>query len=270
MELVSVYIITFNRLDLLKRAIESVLNQSYTNLEIIVVNDCSDDGTCEFLTEISSKEKKIKALHNKVNMGPCYSRNRAIDLASGKYITGLDDDDYFHKDRLKILKENYNEELSFVASIDGRKLFKSNYKYVYLKDMLQQNIVGNQVFTLTSYLKNIRFDEEMEAWQDYDVWFRLIEKYGKALLLKENLQFIDTDTAPIRISKNRVKIINAQKLFLLKHGKHYSQLELLKRIINTSIRYKIPLDALGIPYRFILTLDYEYIVKYLYSRIIIK
>ena len=92
--LVTIYIPTKNRLKLLNRAIESVKKQTYKDIEIIVVDDGSTDGTTEYLAqEINSGT--LKAIFNKKSLGACAARNKAIEMATGDFITGLDDDDYF-------------------------------------------------------------------------------------------------------------------------------------------------------------------------------
>ena len=106
--LVTVYITTFNRVNLLKRSLDSVFKQTYKNIEIIIVDDCSTDGTQEFIKEISQQDKRIKFFLKEKNGGACESRNIAIQNARGEYITGLDDDDYFLSNRI----ENFVNNLS--------------------------------------------------------------------------------------------------------------------------------------------------------------
>ena len=88
--LVSIYIPTYNRLDILKRAIRSVLDQSYAKLELIVVDDCSTDSTNEYLEDLSKRDFRLVHLRNSDNQGACVSRNRAIEYARGEFITGLE------------------------------------------------------------------------------------------------------------------------------------------------------------------------------------
>lgn len=92
--LVSVYIPTYNRLNLLKRAVNSVLAQDYLNIELLIVDDGSKDGTADYLKRLSLLDERVKFLLNEKNYGACICRNKAIDISSGELITGLDDDDY--------------------------------------------------------------------------------------------------------------------------------------------------------------------------------
>ncbi|MCM0837881.1 glycosyltransferase [Klebsiella pneumoniae] len=97
MALVTVYITTCNRLELLKRCLNSIKEQTIRDIEIIVVDDNSNDDTALFMKSECEKDTRIKYLRNDINRGACYSRNKAISVASSEYITGCDDDDYLKR-----------------------------------------------------------------------------------------------------------------------------------------------------------------------------
>jgi glycosyltransferase involved in cell wall biosynthesis len=101
--LVSIYMPTKNRLDMLKAAVESVRNQSYENVELIVVDEASTDGTAEYLKSISEVDSRIKVFRNEISRGACYARNIAIRASNGEFITGLDDDDEFKCNHISAL-----------------------------------------------------------------------------------------------------------------------------------------------------------------------
>lgn len=90
---ISVVMATYNRADLLPRAVNSVLNQSFKDFEFIIVIDGSTDETANILKSYASKDKRIRVLENDKNRGLIYSLNRALDAARGKYIARMDDDD---------------------------------------------------------------------------------------------------------------------------------------------------------------------------------
>src|SRR5690606_27763972 len=115
--LVTVYIPTYNRVELLKRAVDSVRNQTYKNLEIIIVDDCSKDSTHEYLAEISKKDSRIKYFIKEKNSGACVSRNIAIKNAKGDFITGLDDDDYFTLDRVEIFVKSWDSQNTLLVGL---------------------------------------------------------------------------------------------------------------------------------------------------------
>ncbi|MCX5701453.1 MAG: glycosyltransferase family A protein [Candidatus Omnitrophica bacterium] len=98
--LVSVIIPTYNRADLLPRAIESVLNQTYQNIELIIVDDCSQDNTQEVINNYLNKDKRIISLRNKKNEEQSYSRNLGIEHSRGVFLAFLDDDCEYLPDKM--------------------------------------------------------------------------------------------------------------------------------------------------------------------------
>ncbi|KTF13166.1 glycosyltransferase [Pseudoalteromonas sp. H103] len=217
-ELVSIYIPTHNRVELLQKSIDSILSQTYTNWEVIVVNDASMDGTSDYLETISSSDSRIRYFNNETPMGACYSRNLAINHATGKFVTGLDDDDMFTKDRLQIFIDSYDDSYAFLSAdwrVFPSSLIKNvKRKLIYkcgkidLVTLLDKNHIGNQVFIEKEKLIAVGgFDESLPAWQDYDLWVRLVKKYGPALKLKNETQLILVDNSLKRItnSPNRIK-----------------------------------------------------------------
>ena len=241
--LVTVYIPTYNRVDLLRRAVESVRQQTYYNLEIIIVDDCSTDATHEYLEEISKLDKRIRYFLKEKNSGACVSRNIAIENAKGEFITGLDDDDYFTSERIsnflqKWLKKDHNtialftlytfklNEKTLRSSIFSRLFLKTEVKY---EDILIFNMVGNQIFTKTNFLKEINgFDPDMPAWQDLDCWYRLLVKKGNFALVKNFSYVVDLSHPYERISTQKIyKIQNAYNLFIEKNGLSKQEEEVL-------------------------------------------
>lgn len=112
-ELVSVIIPTYGRPKFLKRAVDSVLVQSYKNIEIIVVDDNGDDGderknTLQIMRQYESKENVIYITYSK-NMNGSYARNRGIEKAEGAYIAFLDDDDEMLPDKIRLQVEQLSK-----------------------------------------------------------------------------------------------------------------------------------------------------------------
>ena len=117
--LVSIIIPSYNRRKYLEEAIESVLKQTYENKEIIIVDDCSKDGTEEYITEKYRNNTRIKFYKNKENSGAGVSRKNGYDKSKGNYIIFMDDDDYYTNDdfierAIEILK--LKENISIVSS----------------------------------------------------------------------------------------------------------------------------------------------------------
>ena len=91
--MVSVVMSTYNRADLLPRAVESILNQTYGDFEFIIIDDGSTDGTVDILRAYTEQDNRIKVITNRPNQGLIVSLNKGIDAARGKYIARMDDDD---------------------------------------------------------------------------------------------------------------------------------------------------------------------------------
>ena len=209
--LVSVYIPTMNREELLSRAVESVLAQTYKNVEIIIVDDGSSDGTPALLHEFS-KYENIKSFRNELSIGACRSRNIAIRHAGGEFITGLDDDDYFLPGRItsfvdnwdKISKRNINFSCLFDQSIkttsSGTSLVNTKAE-VSVSQILMQNHIGSQIFCRKEHLIEAGlFRENLPAWQDWDMWVRLLRAYGSAINIRCSSYIIDESHSFYRIS----------------------------------------------------------------------
>lgn len=217
--LVTVYIPTYNRVKLLKRAVESVLSQDYHNIELIVVDDRSTDTTVDYLHAIVKNDKRVKYFINEENSGACVSRNKAIFAAKGKFITGLDDDDYFLPNRISSfvnIWDNIPEDCIALYSNIFNKLDDNNIKKSKKKkqcshlELICANWIGNQIFTETSSLQAIGgFDVEFPAWQDLDCWYRLLSiKKSKAYLLEVESYIVDTSHPHERITSGKISTIS--------------------------------------------------------------
>ena len=101
MDLISVIIPYFKKKKFIDYSIKSVLNQTYSNYEIILIYDDKDQSDLEFLKNNYDSEKKIRFLVNRENLGAGLSRNRGIENANGKYICFIDSDDIWEKKKLE-------------------------------------------------------------------------------------------------------------------------------------------------------------------------
>ncbi|EAS65237.1 Glycosyltransferase involved in cell wall biogenesis [Photobacterium angustum S14] len=224
LEKVSVYIATHNRIELLKRALNSVRKQTYSNIEIIICDDGSRDGTWEYLK--SCNDSNLIILRNSEPLGACVSRNRCINAATGRLITGLDDDDYFYLKRIERFIEKYNlykeKNFSFlygdlIINEQNNKFIRKAPKTVTFKDIVKKNHVGNQVFIEKDKIKSELFDESLPAMQDYDLWIRLIKKYGNAIGVQNSGYILDISHPHERISKKSERLIRACEVIIGKN-----------------------------------------------------
>lgn len=227
--LVTVYIPTKNRLQLLRRAVNSVLSQTHRQIELIVVSDGSDDGTCEYVNGLR-EHISVKLIHNEKSVGACAARNQAIHAASGQFITGLDDDDIFLPHRVETFLSEWRRQEEggqrFSCLFDRRivnageqvSLWDTKVS-VTAEQIVRTNAVGNQVFTTPQRMKDAGgFDPEMPAWQDWEMWVRLIKTGGPALSIRANTYIMDISHEFERITqKSSDKIIRAARMFYQKH-----------------------------------------------------
>jgi glycosyltransferase involved in cell wall biosynthesis len=116
-DLVTVIIPCFNCQDLVAQSVESVLGQTWTNLEIIAVNDASTDKTGAVLDALASRDPRLRVLHNVVNVGPYVSKNRALQQAQGQYVTGQDGDDTSLPERIEKQVHSLHANRAAVATI---------------------------------------------------------------------------------------------------------------------------------------------------------
>lgn len=116
-KLISIIIPVYNVERYLRECIDSIIAQTYKNLEIILVDDGSSDKSGEICDEYSKKDSRIKVIYKK-NGGLSDARNVALDIAKGDYIGFIDSDDYIEKDMFQILynlAEEYNAEISSIS-----------------------------------------------------------------------------------------------------------------------------------------------------------
>ena len=113
--LISIIIPAFNAQASIERAVNSVLNQTYRSIELIVINDCSSDNTLELIRGLTSKTIKITVIENKTNRGVAAARNQGINVAIGNWVTFLDADDYFDHTYLEKV-HNFLRHQEFVCT----------------------------------------------------------------------------------------------------------------------------------------------------------
>ena len=188
-ELVSVIIPTYNRLELLKRSVESVIAQTYENWELIVVDDCSDDGTKEYIEGL--KDPRVSCYQNESNMGPAASRNIGAAKAKGSLLAFQDSDDVWMPDKLEktvaallAAPDEYGMAYHEVREEGGNMIPD--------RSVLLENKTGNifsylllfpLIDTPASVIKKSCFEacggfcEELKSMEDYEFFLRVSKAY---------------------------------------------------------------------------------------------
>lgn len=180
--LVSVIISTYNEEKYIIDSINSILNQNYKNIEVIVVDDASTDNTVNLIKNL--KNDKIKLYINDVNKKLAYNLNFAILKSNGKYIARMDADDISRKNRIKI-QVNYLEshkETDIIASFaktfgDSNIIKKSLCSYDEVRaTLLFTNPICHPTVMFRKSSIDFTYDERCVAGQDYELWSRIIDR----------------------------------------------------------------------------------------------
>ena len=190
---ISIIIPVFNRENTISRAIDSVLNQTYKSLEIIVVDDGSTDKTAEILKSYSNN---IKVIHQK-NSGVSVARNNGIKNSIGEWIALLDSDDEWLPNKLKLEVDYINENLDMKIlqteeiwirngkRIDPKKYHKKIAGNIFQKSLELCLVSPSAVIFKRSLFNEIgEFDEDLPVCEDYDYWLRVSLKYPVGLIKK--------------------------------------------------------------------------------------
>lgn len=209
MKKVSVIIPMYNSSKYILECVNSVINQTYKNLEVILIDDKSKDNTLDIVSKI--KDKRIKIIKQKYNSGAATTRNRGIEEATGDYIAFLDADDFWVRDKIekqvKFIKDKtfiyskyiyYKENKTHIAEVPlyytYNKLLKNSGIFTSTVMLNMENLTKEDI-----YMPNIK------RGQDYGCWYKVIKKVGKAYGIDEPLAYyrVGNDS----LSSNKLKAI---------------------------------------------------------------
>ena len=206
--MISILMSTFNRKKLLPRAIDSVINQTYNNWELIICDDCSTDNSYQLLENYRKQNSKIKLIKNEKNIGLTKSLNRLLENVSGNFIARLDSDDYYHPEKLEKQMHflEVNKDIDFVGTMgqtmdyDGNFITnnyinnvvptgnKNTIKKIMLVDGKNCIIAGSPLYHKYIFDKIGKYDEIMYTSQDFNIHLRMLQFFNYDLL-KEKLYF---------------------------------------------------------------------------------
>lgn len=215
-DLVSIIMPNYNGEKYLKETIDSVLAQTYTNWELLFVDDCSTDNSVEIVR--SYKDERIKIFQNEVNSGAAISRNTALEAASGKYIAFLDSDDLWAETKLSqhldfMKKENISFSFtSYFVLNDKNEVVtefipkKDRYDY---KSILKHCSIGcSTVIYDSEALVGVYMPTEAIKREDFACWLQILKKGANGVCLHESLTSYRVHSKSV--SSNKTKMIKYQ------------------------------------------------------------
>lgn len=210
--LVSVIMPAYNAEQYIALAIRSVQRQSYSNWELIVVDDCSQDKTAEIINRLAAEDARIRPVFSDENQGAADSRNLALDLCRGEYVAFLDADDLWRPQKLvrqvsAALKSNADIVYCSYALVDeaGKPCHRDFIvnERTNLDEMLVRNVMSCSTVLLShSAAQSHRFSKNVYH-EDYALWLQLLQENYSAIGLTEILA--DYRVLPHSRSSNKLK-----------------------------------------------------------------
>ncbi len=199
--LVSVIIPVYNAQKYICEALKSIINQTYSNLEVIIIDDGSTDNSLEIITKYQLEDSRVKILKNNKNMGLIYSLNKGIVNSNGKYIARMDADDISYLTRIE-KQVNFMEKNTDVCMCGTEcKLFLGNKKF--LRKNIEVEIDYEKIIASTLFKcefihpsimirrdiineNNYKYDSDFNSVEDYELWSRILINH-KVTNIKESL-----------------------------------------------------------------------------------
>ena len=210
-EMISIITPMYNSEEFILDMIKSVQAQTYQNWEMIVVDDCSQDGGPNIVKKISKTDERIKLISQKQHSGPSYVRNVAIELAKGRYLAFLDSDDLWHEQKLNkqlnFMKKNHYAftYTGFEKINESGKVIGTVFPYkeeVCYYDLLKSNHIGCLTVMIDlKILGHKMYMPDIRKRQDHGFWLNVLKVIDKAYCLHEILSQYRIRKGSISINK---------------------------------------------------------------------
>lgn len=254
--LVSIIIPTYNRAEFLPRSINSVINQTYKNWELIIVDDRSTDNTLQLVKKYAEKDKRIKYIKNTHKKGPAGAKNQGIEIAKGELLAFLDSDDEWLKDKLDI-QINYllrNPQIKLVGSDSWIILNKQKTKFSERFDSINLNkqavietIIKDfdlwmQTSTIIAYREIFKklglFRENLIRCEDVEMWLKISRKFDIGYIDSQLINYYSADIKfkDYEPERKLLKCYGYYHLKFLKCLKNYKLNKIEKKLIRQSKR----------------------------------
>lgn len=179
-KLVSIVLPVYNGEKYLAQSIESVLNQTYKNIELIIVNDCSTDSSEEIILKYKSQDDRIVYIKNDVNSKLPQSLNNGFAIAKGEYYSWTSDDNMYHQNAIETMMKSIENDSNLALvyfdynAIDSDGNFKFVIKIGENEDLYFNNVIGACFLYKSSVAKEIGgYDSSLFLVEDYEYWLRI-------------------------------------------------------------------------------------------------
>lgn len=228
---ISLIMSVYNGEDYLAEAIESVINQTFTDWELIVINDCSTDSTGEILSGYAAQDSRVKVHTNEVNLRLPSSLNKALSLAEGKYIARMDADDICLPDRLEkqydFMEKNPEIALSSCRFMtlkngvisSGGCGGKNDADSIKTLLLVTNPILHPGIIAKAQVIKELGYDKTFTCTEDMELWTRFIMSGHKVEILSEYLMIYrlhDKQITETTLEKQRCEVVSIQRNYLAK------------------------------------------------------
>jgi glycosyltransferase involved in cell wall biosynthesis len=284
---ISVVIPTYKRANIIRRAIDSVLKQTFQDFEIIVVDDCSNDNTEQVVKAI--QDRRIIYIKHTTNKGGCAARNTGIKAAGGEYIAFLDSDDEWLPKKLERQYARFQELDTNVGvvycgmhQIDDKGALLRDILPVKQGQLLEDLLIGNCVGSFSVvmirkiFLEKVGYlDESLPSCQDWDLYLRL-SKFSEFYYVKDVLinYYIHNDSH--RITKKRAAVVVGYGKILSKFKDDISLLPKIKKagllyfIGRVFIEVGASVEGLGFVWKaFMVSGELKYFCKFFWNLLLI-
>jgi glycosyltransferase involved in cell wall biosynthesis len=205
----SIIIPTYNRENSIANCLLSVLNQTFTNFEVLVIDNKSTDNTILEITKIS--DERIKLFVNDRNYERCYSRNKGIEQAIGDYITFLDSDDLFLPNHLQnwydFLAKNKQENTFFISNKEiciknEKRIIPPFIDYNDKKNLLKSPVIPGQTCIPTKIVKKFKFETDYLIFEDTALWLQLAMNYEISTVPFNSYSYSVNEDNSVNVKKN--------------------------------------------------------------------
>lgn len=194
--LISIIMAAYNAENTIEEAIYSVLNQTYRNFELLVIDDCSTDRTKELVQHMAALDSRVKLIFNSINSGVSITRKHGLDKANGDWIAILDSDDKWDTQKLEkqiALQKRTKADLLFTGSgfmnAQGKPIdwYLSAPSEVGYSQLLKQNVISNSSALVRKDLYEKYYVMNDEIHEDFAIWLRILKTGKKAYGVDEPL-----------------------------------------------------------------------------------